>query len=483
MLILKISPTLAQRRPPFGKKEPHNAKIAPSLAIFLLPAAMTPMTMFRPYHLLVLLASLVAPPSASAQSGQPNIVILFADDMGYGDLSCYGHPRIRTPHLDQLAAEGIRLTSFVTGSGCVPSRTQLITGRYIPRVKFNGGTGPGGEGGLPDSEWTLPEALKDAGYRTHMIGKWHLGYKEKRFLPVHQGFDTWFGLPYSNDFMKPWVQTDVPLGIYRGDKMVEHPFDQDLLTTRYTEEAVQLISEADEQPFFLYVAYAMPHLPIHVSPARRGKSQAGLYGDVIEEVDWSVGEVLSALDKQGVSDNTLVFFASDNGPWIEMPPRMQQAGNELWHAGSAGPLRGSKGQSYEGGPRVPAMMRWPGKIKPKQVSAELVGMPDIYHSLISIAGGKIPNYKIDGHDLTPFLTGKTKHAPRKEYFYIQRELEALRSGNWKLRMTTGEPELFDMVTDPFEHINRAAREPEKVRELRSRMREMAAEVRVKVSGG
>jgi len=317
----------------------------------------------------------------------PNIVVLLADDMGYGDLACYGHPRIRTPNLDELAHEGIRLTSFVTGSGCVPSRTQLITGRYMERVKFNGSTGPGGNGGLPDSEWTLPEALKDAGYRTHMIGKWHLGYNEKRFLPVNQGFDTWFGLPYSNDFMKPWVQTEVPLGLYRGDEMVEHPFDQDPLTVRYTDEAVQLIENADDRPFFLYLAYAMPHLPIHVSDARRGKSQAGLYGDVIEEVDWSVGEVLAALEKKGVSDNTLVFFASDNGPWIDMPPRMQQAGNELWHAGSAGPLRGSKGSSYEGGPRVPAMLRWPGKIVPGRVSADLVGMPDIYHTLIS-AGTK-----------------------------------------------------------------------------------------------
>jgi len=421
--------------------------------------------------------------SHGADTAKPNIVVLFADDMGYGDLACYGHPRIRTPHLDQLATDGIRLTSFVTGSWCVPSRTQLITGRYLPRVKFNGGTGADGKGGLPDSEWTLPEALKDAGYRTHMIGKWHLGYKEKRFLPVHQGFDTWFGLPYSNDYMKPWVQTDEPLGLYRGDQMVEHPFDQDTLTTRYTTEAVKLIEAADDKaPFFLYLAYAMPHLPIHVSDERRGKSRAGLYGDVIEEVDWSVGEVLAALEKKGVADNTLVFFASDNGPWIEMPERMRQAGNELWHAGSAGPLRGSKGQTYEGGPRVPAMLRWPGKIEPGRVSPDLVGMPDIYRTLIAVAGGKLPGHKIDGDDLTAFLTGKAAHAPRREYFYFRSRLEALRSGDWKLRLTTGKPELFDMVTDPFERINRAEGEPEKVAELQARMREMATEVGVKVVG-
>jgi arylsulfatase A-like enzyme len=432
----------------------------------------------------ILLCLLFTIPSVLVEAAEkPNVVILFADDMGYGDLGCYGHPLIRTPNIDGLASEGIRLTSFVTGSWCVPSRTQLITGRYMPRVKFNGGTGSDGKGGLPDSEWTLAEALRDAGYRTHMIGKWHLGYKQKKFLPVNQGFDTWFGLPYSNDYMKPWVQTDEPLGLYRGDKMVEHPFDQDPLTTRYTKEAVQLISESkQDKPFLLYLAYAMPHLPLAVSKARRGTSNAGFYGDVIEEVDWSVGQVLGALKKKGIEDNTLVFFASDNGPWIEMPPRMQQAGNELWHAGSVGPLRGSKGQTYEGGPRVPAMIRWPGKIKPHTVSGDLVGMPDIYRTLLAVSGAKVPDHKLDGHDLVPFLTGKEKSAPRKEYFYFRRGLEAVRSGDWKLRMTTGEPELFHMVTDPYERINRAAAMPEKVKELKSRLQEMAAEVGRKVSG-
>lgn len=419
--------------------------------------------------------------SSGAEASKPNIVILFTDDMGYGDLGCYGHPSIRTPHIDRLADDGIRLTSFVTGSWCVPSRTQLMTGRYMPRINFKGGTGAGGTGGLPDSEWTLAEALNDAGYRTHMVGKWHLGYKQKQFLPVNQGFDTWFGLPYSNDYIKPWVQTDEPLGLFRGEKMVEHPFDQNPLTKRYTKEAVHLIeSSGADQPFLLYLAYAMPHLPLAVSDERRGTSNAGFYGDVIEEVDWSIGQVLNALDEKGIADNTLVVFASDNGPWIEMPPRMQQAGNELWHAGSAGPLRGSKGQTYEGGPRVPAMLRWPGKIESGQVSDAFVGMPDIYRTLLSVAGAKLPNRKLDGHDLRPFLTGKAESAPRKEYFYFNRGLQALRSDDWKLRTTTGEPELFHMGTDPFERFNRAAEEPEKVQALLARMREMAKEVGVKV---
>lgn len=429
-----------------------------------------------------LLCSLLSLP-AQAEETRPNLVVLFADDMGYGDLQSYGHPLIRTPHLDQLANDGMRLTSFVTGSWCVPSRTQLITGRYMPRVKFNGGTGSDGTGGLPDSEWTLPEALKDAGYATHMVGKWHLGYKEKKFLPVNQGFDTWFGLPYSNDYLKPWVQTEEPLGLYRGEEMVEHPFDQDPLTTRYTEEAVKLIEQSEaDAPFFLYLAYAMPHLPIHVSDERRGKSKGGLYGDVIEEIDWSVGQVLAALEKKGVADNTLVFFASDNGPWIDMPPRMQQAGNELWHAGSVGPLRGSKGQTYEGGPRVPAILRWPGKIEAGQVSAELVGMPDIYRTFLAAGGAQLPEHALDGHDLTPFLTGESETSPRNDYFYFKGGLEAVRVDRWKLRTTTGEPELFDLVTDPYERINRAEGMPEKVAELRARMDAMAKEVGVSVKG-
>ena len=433
--------------------------------------------------ILVSLAPFLVAAALARGAEKPNVVILFADDMGYGDLSCYGHPLIRTPNLDRLAAEGVRLTSFVTGSWCVPSRTQLITGRYMPRVKFNGGTGSDGTGGLPDSEWTLAEALRDAGYRTHMIGKWHLGYKQKKFLPVNQGFETWFGLPYSNDYIKPWVQTDEPLGLYRGEEMVEHPFDQGPLTQRYTAEAAQLIEQASgEQPFLLYLAYAMPHLPLHVSDGFRGRSQAGLYGDVIEELDWSVGQVLQALERKGIADETLVFFASDNGPWINMPPRMQQAGNELWHAGSAGPLRGSKGETYEGGPRVPAMLRWPGRIAAGRVSAELVGMPDIYRTLLAVAGAKLPEHKLDGYDLTPFLTGETETSPRREYFYFRGALEAVRVGDWKLRTAGGRPELFHMVTDPFERIDRSASEPEKVQELTLRMQEMAEEVGVNVRG-
>jgi arylsulfatase A-like enzyme len=420
------------------------------------------------------------------KDSQPNIIILFTDDMGYGDLGCYGNPVIKTPHIDALAAQGTRFTSFVTGSWCVPSRTQLLTGRYMPRVQYGGGTGSDGEGGLPDSELTLAEGLKGAGYITGMAGKWHLGYKQKKFLPPNQGFDSWFGLPYSNDYIKPWVQTEEPLGYFRGTEMVEHPINQDSLTVRYTEEAVSFIKSnaGKSQPFFFYLAYNMPHLPVRTTQHFRGESGAGLYGDVIQTIDWSVAQVLAALDEQDISDNTIVFFASDNGPWIDMPERMRQAGNELWHAGSPGPLRGAKGTTYEGGARVPAMIRWPGKVLSKQVSDELVASPDIYRTFLSLAGAELPDHPLDGYDIMPFLQGQTAAPPRKEYAYFLRdELQAMRIGPWKLRLASGKPELFNLQEDPGERYNRAVENPGIVKRVNNEMIKFAGEVGVPVSEG
>lgn len=415
----------------------------------------------------------------STEPQQPNIIILLTDDMGYGDLSIQGHPTIRTPHIDKLATEGIRFTSFETAIWCVPSRTQLMTGRYMPRVNFGGGTGSDGEGGLPDSELTLAEGLKEAGYVTGMAGKWHLGYKQEKFLPPNQGFDSWFGLPYSNDYMKPWVQTDEPLGLYRGTEMVEHPFNQDSLTVRYTKEATDFISQhADqEQPFFFYLAYNMPHLPVRTTEEFRGSSRAGLYGDVIETIDWSVQQVLNILDELGITENTIVFFASDNGPWLDLPERMLQGGNEPWHAGSSGHLRGSKATSYEGGSRVPAMIRWPAQIESQKVTDQLVAMPDIYRTLLTIAGARLPDHEMDGYDLTPFLTGEEERSPRNEYAYFRNNiLEAMRIGDWKLRLMEEEPELFNLQDDPGERFNRAEDHPDILREIRQKMEELADEV-------
>ena len=434
--------------------------------------------------MLTVIGGLALSGCTDATDRPPNVVILFADDMGYGDLSSYGHPTLRTPHLDGLAADGMRFTSFVTASWCTPSRTQLLTGQYMPRIDFGGGTGADGEGGLPDSVLTLAEALKDVGYATGMAGKWHLGYKEARFLPTGQGFDAWLGLPYSNDYRKPWVQTEEPLGLYRGTatdgaEMIEHPINQDSLTVRYTDEAVRFVEEHSqaEHPFFFYLAYNMPHLPIHTAETFRGRSRAGRYGDVVETIDWSVGQVLDALEREGVADNTIVFFASDNGPWLNLPDRMRQEGNQPWHQGTAGPLRNSKATTYEGGTRVPAMIRWPGRIPAHQVSDALAASPDIYRTLIEVAGAEPPDHPIDGHDLMPWLTGQADDAPRERYaYFLGGTLEAMREGRWKLRLASGTPELFDLQVDPGERFNRAEDKPEVVDRLRTRMEQFAAEV-------
>ena len=428
----------------------------------------------------------------------PNIVILFADDMGYGDLGSYGNPTIRTPHIDSLAAQGIRFTSYEAAPWCVPSRTELMTGRYMPRVKFGGGTGADGTGGLPDSELTLAEGLRAAGYATGMAGKWHLGYKQKKFLPTNQGFDSWLGLPYSNDYMKPYVQTDEPLVMYRDTTVVEYPVNQDSLTVKYTAEAIRFIRghSGSDKPFFFYLAYNMPHLPIHTAKAFFGKSKAGLYGDVVQTVDWSVGQVLKTLKEEGLSDNTIVFFASDNGPWQNAPPRMfripehpegdnwaeRGAGNKPWYVGSAGPLRGYKHTTYEGGTRVPAMIRWPGHIESHQVSDGLVANLDIYRTFLEVGGGHIPDHKVDGYNVMPFLTGQTDQSPRNEYAYIINKLEGLRIGEWKLREVGGETELFNMQTDPDEKYNRAESEPEVVKQIKAKMQQLAEEMGIEVSG-
>ena len=405
---------------------------------------------------------------------RPNIVLLFADDMGYGDLGCYGHPTIRTPNLDRLAGQGLRLTSFYSAPGCVPARKQLLLGRYPGRVHTNGNTGVTGKGGLSDSELTLAEALKGAGYRTAMLGKWHLGYAEEKFLPVNQGFDSWFGLPYSNDMMPPWVKTEVPLWLYEGTKRVEHPVNQDTLTTRYTERAVKFLERDHDKPFFLYLAYNMPHMPVRTADRFRGRSRAGLYGDVIQTIDWSVGEVMKTLDKTGRAKDTLVIFTSDNGPWLNPPARMLQEGNLLWHAGSPGPLSGHKGTLLEGGVRVPCILRWPGRIEAGQTSAEMAATLDLYATLVTAAGGSLPKHKIDGHDLRPFLFGKTKWSPRKIHFYSKgRGPGAVREGPWKLH---ADGRLFNLDIDPAERFDRAEEKPEIATSLKAKLEAMKKEI-------
>ena len=404
----------------------------------------------------------------------PNIVLLFADDLGYGDLGSYGNPTIRTPNLDGLAAEGLRMTSFYSAPSCVPARTQLLLGRYPSRTAIRR-TSVGGDGGIPSGLTTLAEGLRSVGYRTAMAGKWHLGYAQEAYLPVGKGFDQWFGLPYSNDMIKPWVQTDEPLWLYRNAEKVEHPVDQDQLTVRYTGEVVKFIREESAEPFFVYLAYSMPHLPLRTAGMFRGTSRAGLYGDVIEAIDWSAGEVLRALEESGQREDTIVIFTSDNGPWLNLPDRMLSGGVRPWHAGSPGPLRGAKHTTYEGGVRVPFIVRWPGTVPAGGVSAEMGATLDIYQTLLS-AGGAEPPPGGDGHDLTAFWEGGVTQSPRREFVYHRgSQAQGIRVGPWKLRTVDGD-ELFHLDFDSSERYNVAEEHPEIVEELRDRLSAFEARV-------
>lgn len=415
---------------------------------------------------------------------RPNIVILFADDAGYGDLSCYGHPTIHTPHIDRLAAQGTRFTSFVGPPACTPSRAALLTGRYPVRP---GGVanviGPDSEVGLPAREVTIATALRAAGYRTKCVGKWHLGHARDEFMPTSHGFDSYFGLLYSNDMIPPWVQTDMPLRFYRDLEALDGAVDQTTLTVRYTDEATRFIQEcAGKDPFFLYLPYSMPHLPLAVADRFRGISRAGLYGDVMTALDWSAGQIMAALEAAGVADDTLVIWTSDNGPWINMPDRMIQPGpdgldNLPWHAGSPGPFRDAKGTTYEGGARVPAIFRWPGRVQPGIVEPEPANSMDILPTVLDAAGVSVPQDRIiDGNSLLPLLHGDTKASPSQTFFYFRADrLEAVRQGPWKLQQVSGEDELFHLDRDIGERFNLAAAMPEKVTELRALLQPMAAE--------
>jgi arylsulfatase A len=430
-------------------------------------------------------------PGLASPGTPPNVIILLADDLGYGDLGSYGHPTIRTPNIDRLAAAGARFTSYYAGApACTPARAALLTGRYAVRVGLPGVLMPESVDGLPQSEITIAEALKGRGYRTMAVGKWHLGHAQPEFLPTAHGFDDFLGLPYSNDMIRPWVQTDVPLRMYGASGPIEGEVDQSTLTTRYTEEAVRFIREGAEDPFFLYLAYSMPHLPIHPAPERDGQSRAGRYGDVIETLDWSVGQIIDALEEEGFTDDTIVVFTSDNGPWLHLPDRMLQEGNLPWHAGSPGLLRGSKGTTYEGGVRVPAIIRWPAAVAPGQVFPELATAMDLLPTLLSAAGDSVPeNHALDGQSLLPWFEGQPPPAGRTFFYFRGRILEGVREGKWKYRFSRQTdsleqipeaedpvPELYDLELDPSERYNVASQHPDVVARLRAKMAELEREV-------
>ncbi|MGD8866381.1 MAG: sulfatase [Gemmatimonadales bacterium] len=417
------------------------------------------------------------------QQERPSIVLIFADDLGYGDLSAYGHPTIHTPQLDRMAEEGIKLTSFyVSSPACSPSRFALLTGRYPIRANLRWALGPEESWSLPDSELTLAEALKTQGYRTAAIGKWHLGSWPGSF-PTEHGFDSYFGLLYSNDMMPPWVQTERPLELWRDTLAIEYPVDQNTLTERYTEEAIRFIREAGDEPFFVYLAHSMPHVPLHTSERFRGRSAGGLYGDVIETIDWSAGRILDVLEEEGLDERTLVIFTSDNGPWSEMPERMFREGRiQPWDAGTAGPLRGSKATTWEGGVRVPFIARWPGRIPAGRVGAEMATTMDLYTTLLGLAGAEPPaDRALDGLDVWPFLTGRAG-SPREYFYYVYPDrLEAVRDRAWKLVVRRSESEqaaifeLYDLRVDPYERWDVAAAHPDVVERLKERMIAFAAE--------
>ena len=361
-----------------------------------------------------------------------NFIIIFTDDQGYADLGCYGAEGFTTPNIDMLAGQGIRFTDFyVSQAVCSASRASLLTGCYSNRIGIKGALNPYARTGINSNEQTIAEILKKKGYATGIFGKWHLGHHRK-FLPLQHGFDDYFGLPYSNDMWPlKYDGTDrranyPKLPLISGNGVVDYIEtlqDQATLTTQYTERAVQFIEKNKHAPFFLYLPHAMPHVPLGVSDKFKGKSKQGMYGDVIMEIDWSVGQIMKTLKKNGLENNTLVIFISDNGPWLNF-------GN---HAGSAGPLREGKGSMWDGGARVPCVMRWPGHIPQGSVCNKIAATIDILPTITRIAGGRLPEHIIDGVNILSLLEAEKNAEPREHYFfYYVDELQAVRQGKWKL---------------------------------------------------
>ena len=433
-------------------------------------------------------------PAPNGSKTKPNVVLIFADDQGYQDLGVFGSPNIKTPNVDRMAGEGMRFTDFYSAASvCTPSRAALMTGCYPERVGRLGVLFPRDKIGLNPSEMTIAELLKTRGYATACIGKWHLGHKQK-FLPTNHGFDTYFGIPYSNDMgADPAMQLSDDIRwrggfneekfrqltpnnrragppLFRGTRVVEFPVDQNTLTKRYTEEAVRFITANKDKPFFVYLPHTMPHIPLYATPEFSGKSAAGLYGDTIEEMDWSVGQIMATLKKLKLDRNTLVIYTSDNGPWnLKGNATDKVKGNKNRRiGGSALPLRGYKFQQFEGGMREPTVMWWPGRIPAGSVCREVAGTIDILPTLAAITGAALPRQKIDGHNILPLLEGrKDARSPHKAYFY---QSKAVRIGEWKLlesgpRNKPKRQLLFNLASDIGEKNNVASDHPDVVKRL------------------
>jgi arylsulfatase len=407
-------------------------------------------------------------PLLSPEGRPPNIVFIYADDLGYGDLGCYGSS-ILTPKLDRMAAEGVRFTQFYSANPvCSPSRAALLTGRYPTRVGVPRVLMPKDTTGLPDSETTIAQMLKAKGYKTMCVGKWHLGHLPQ-YLPTHRGFDEYFGIPYSNDM--------TPRPLMHNLETIEEPARLETLTQRYTEQALKFIDRSKDSPFFLYMPHTFPHIPLAASERFRGKSSAGLYGDVVQELDWSAGQVLEALKEHGIDKNTLIMFSSDNGPWYQ---------------GSPGKLRGRKGTTYEGGVREPFIARFPGRISSGRVCRAVTSTMDILPTVGRLCGAALPAKPLDGIDIWPLLSGGKQSLEREALLYFDDwNVQCARWGRWKLHffrynsaaynpappggrvnLPLPVPELYDLENDQDESYDVAPENPKIVAEILSRVERM-----------
>lgn len=448
----------------------------------------------RPVLRVLAAFALLAGALVAQDAPPPNVVVIFCDDLGYGDLSCQGEQRWRTPHLDRLAAEGVRFTDFcVAQPVCSASRASLLTGCYANRIGIHGALGPNAKTGLNADEVTLAELCRSKGYATAIHGKWHLGHHEP-FLPLNHGFDEYSGIPYSNDMwpMHPEAPKGSypPLPLFEGHEVVAENPDQRAFTSGFTQRVCDFIRSNAERPFFAYLAHPMPHVPLYVSEAGDGASGAGLLGDVIAEIDAGVGQIVATLDELGLTERTLVLFTSDNGPWLSYGD----------HAGTTGGLREGKGTTFEGGVRVPCIARWPGTIPAGRVSGVHWMTIDVLPTVASLIGASLPEHPIDGRDATDVLLDEPGAQPPRDasfFWYHRGDLEAVRAGRWKLhldhgyRTMDGQPRggggepgryrydariadaLFDLEADPFERHDLSAEHPEIVEELRGRAEAMA----------